>query len=530
MTEKFTITNENIEKAVETASVFLQKYKTEPKDALRLKLAIEDTLLSYREAFGEEALFDIKCVYHFGRLRIELSVGGASLNVFAADDEENFSQMLMCGIGLAPAWRYKDGHNIIIFTPKKKKRSQMVYIVAALLLAIIFGGLSRLLPQNVQEVITLQILSPIADSFLGLLNGVAGIMIFLSVVWSICGIGDMATLTNIGKKTISHMLFMLVLIPTIFAVAILPLFHFSSGAGAGTADLSGLFDIILGIIPTNLISPFVDGNFLQIIFIAAIVGVALLVLGGKAPLISSFVEQANLLMQVILEAICSLISLVVFITVYNMVLTGSFTVLKEAYKAPILIFSGCVLAMCVYLCLVCIKTKVKPAVFLRKVMPSFLIGLTTASSSAAMSSVMETCEKQYGMDKKIVNFGVPLGQIIFGMGSVVDFIAQSFCMAEICGVAVTPVWIVTAILTSVLLTIATPPIAGGGVALCAILFTQLGIPAEGLAIAVAIDVIADFLITATNVFSRQGELIVISSNLNMIDKDIMHKKKNAKLK
>lgn len=522
--DKFTIANENIETALETVSAFLRKYKVEQKEILRLTLALEDTLLNYRDMLGEKTVCNLKCVHRFGRLRVELNITGSSCNPFAVGEEEDFSRMLLAGIGMAPVWQYRNGQNIVVFTPGKKKPSQMVFIFSAILLALLGGGLSCLLPQSLQNTITGQILTPISDAFLGLLNGVAGIMIFLAVVWSICSIGDMATLTTIGKKLMSRMLLMLILLPTIFSLLILPLFHFSGTAGRGNVDLSGPFSMILGIIPSNLLTPFTEGNFLQIIFLAAILGIALLVLGSKTSLIVSFIEQANLLVQLILEVVCSLISFEIFISIYNMILSGSHTVLAEAYKAPILTLSGCLFAICVYLCVICMKNRVKPGILLRKIMPSFLIGLTTASSSAAMPTVMETCEKEFGIDKKIVRFGVPLGQIMFGIGSVIEFIVLGLCMAEIYGVAVSPVWIGMTIFTSVILKIATPPIPGGSVALCTILFSQLGLPMEGLAVAVAIDVIADFFITATDLFCLQGELIVLSGKIGMLDTEKLRKR------
>ncbi len=526
--DKFYLTNENIEVAVEQTQEFLRKYKVDSKDVLRTTLALEDTLLNYRDAFGETAVFSLKCVQRFRRLRVELTVNGTNLDPFTSGDDEDFSRLLLSGMGMAPVWRYKNGQNIVIFTPRKRKPSQMVYLLAAVVLALFGGGLSTLLPQTVQDAISGQLLTPIFDTFLGFLNAVAGIMIFLSVVWGISSIGDMSTLSTIGKKMISHMLLMMTLLPTVFALCILPLFRFVSGTGAGSVDLSGPFSMILGIIPSNLLTPFTEGNFLQIIFIAVIVGIALLVLGEKTSIVSSFIEQANTVIQLILEVVCSGISLVIFISLYNMVLTGSFLVLIKAYKAPLLILAGCLFAIIIYTVVVCIAKKVKPGVYLKKIMPAFLIGLTTASSSAAMSTTMETCEKQHGIDRKIVKFGAPLGQIVFGIGSIIEFIVLGFCMAEIYGVTVTPVWLGMTVFASVILKIATPPIPGGSVALCTVLFTQLGLPLDGLAVAVAIDVIADFFITATDIFCLQSELVMLSGSLNMLDTDKLRRAKGKK--
>lgn len=521
----FPITNEQIEHTIETASAFMEQYKIEANDILRVTLALEDTLLNYRDTFGENTACSIKYICRFGRVRIELSVNSGSYNPFASNDEEDFSRLLMSGIGMAPDWKYRNGQNIIVFTPKKKRRSQMADILAAICLALLCGTLAKLLPQNIQDFLSLQLLTPVADTYLGLLNAFAGIMIFFSVAWSICSIGDVTTLTNIGKKMLSRMFLMMTLLPTLFTLCALAFFDFAGGSQSKNIDFSAPFSMIIGIVPTNLLTPFTEGNFLQIIFLAAITGTALLVLGSKVTLIASFIEQANSLIQLILEVICSFLSFVIFLSLFHMILSDSFYALFEAYKAPLFILFGGVSAMCVYLCFVCITQKVKPSVVLRKIMPAFLIGLTTASSSAAMSTTLDTCENQLGIDKKIVNFGVPLGQIVFGIGSVMEFLALSLCMAEIYRVDVSPIWISMAILMSVILTVAAPPIPGGGAALCSILFHQLGISPEGLAIAVAIDVIADFFLTATDIFCQQSELILLADKLHMLDHETLRKPK-----
>jgi len=523
--DKFNLSNPEIGTVVEDVSIFLEKNKIEQNEILRTTLVLEDTLLNYRDAFDEKAVCSLKCVRRMGRIRIELTVNGESYNPFTSEDEDDFSRMLLSGIGMVPAWQYRNGQNIVVFLPKKKQRSQMIYILMAIVLALAGGMLSKLLPQNVQDIICGGILTPIFDTFLGLLNAVAGIMIFFSVVWGICGIGDMATLSRLGKRMIGRMLFVMTFLPTLFALCILPVFHFQSGSVKGDMDLSQPFSMILGIIPDNMITPFTEGNFLRIIFIAVMVGIALLVLGNKTSLIVSFIEQGNSLVQYILEVICSAISIVIFISLYNMVMNDSFSVLLKAYKAPVFILLGCLFAIMIYLCSVCISMKVKPGVFIKKVMPSFLIGLTTASSSAAMTTTMETCENQLGIHQKIVNFGIPLGQIVFGTNSVTEFIVIAFCMAEIYSVPVTPLWIGMAIFTSVILTVATPPIPGGSVALCTLLFTQLGLPLDGIAVAVAIDVIADFFITAAEIFCLQSELVITSGKLNMLDTERLRKAK-----
>ena len=53
------------------------------------------------------------------------------------------------------------------------------------------------------------------------------------------------------------------------------------------------------------------------------------------------------------------------------------------------------------------------------------------------------------------------------------------------------------------------------------LFAQLGIPAEALALALAVDVLADFYVTAFEQTCLLNTLVNVSSELGMIDEDIL---------
>ena len=72
-----------------------------------------------------------------------------------------------------------------------------------------------------------------------------------------------------------------------------------------------------------------------------------------------------------------------------------------------------------------------------------------------------------------------------------------------------------------MVSVSAPPIPGGGTAAYTILFKQLGIPDEALAVALTLDIITDFLITALDTFDLQMALINISSKMNLIDKNTL---------
>ena len=81
--------------------------------------------------------------------------------------------------------------------------------------------------------------------------------------------------------------------------------------------------------------------------------------------------------------------------------------------------------------------------------------------------------------------------------------------------------LVIAVIISTVIAIATPPIPGGGAVGYTVLFAQMGIPMEALAIALTIDIITDFIITAFEMLALPLSLVNIAASLGMIDEKIL---------
>ena len=152
-----------------------------------------------------------------------------------------------------------------------------------------------------------------------------------------------------------------------------------------------------------------------------------------------------------------------------------------------------------------------------------MICITTASSAAAFGSSVETCHKRFGIREKLVNFGVPFGQIIFKPTLVLFYFTSALCSAEYFGVAVSTEWLVIALFVSYLLSVATPPLPGGATASFTILFAQLNIPSEALGLVFAVNILLDFVQTAVDVFGGQCMLVLGAEKFGMIDKDVLRK-------
>ena len=75
---------------------------------------------------------------------------------------------------------------------------------------------------------------------------------------------------------------------------------------------------------------------------------------------------------------------------------------------------------------ICLRLKVSPIVLVRKLLPCAIIGLTTASSMVAFSTVLETCEKKLGIAPKFARVATPLGHLAFNAPYTCVFVVPCF--------------------------------------------------------------------------------------------------------
>ena len=517
----FSLDNTSIVAINDELESFLMAGKAEEKNRLRIQLTAEEILLKYQERFGEGTKVSVRCIRRLGRMRIELSFDTERFNPFEdGEDESLVLHSLLASMGAAPLWQYRNGRNVISFTPRKKKRSQMVYIIAAVILALGCGIACLALPDGVGTFISSQVISPLLGAFMGLLSAVSGPMIFCSVLIGICSIGDTATLGRIGKLMMARFLIITLLLNVIVSLIYLPFFDLSS-LGGSVLDFSALLDMMLGIIPGNLFTPFTEGNPLQIISVAVMLGISIVILGQKVSTVMSFFEQVDYIIQLLMEAVSTLVPFFVFGSIFNMIVNSDFAVLMSSSKFIPIMLLGDLVIIVIYIAMVSLRKGLNPMLLIRKIAPTFLIAITTDSSAAAFSTNVECCEKDLGIDKKIISFGIPLGQVVFMPGASILFLAAAFCMAEVYGVSISLPWLVSAITITFVLAVAAPPIPGGALICYTMLMTQLGLPDEAIAIAIAFNVILEFVATAFNLSCLQLELVELSGELDMLDREVL---------
>ena len=503
----------------------LTEAEVERKDIIRLRLSLEEILEGWLAALPD-APATLQARRRMGKQMIEIRVEGREMCSDDDMEELSLSSRLLAQAGLTLTRSYRNGENCLtVYPPRKQKLGQMQKLLIAIVSAICLGLLQRLLPGGAREGIR-AVTDPLFNMILNLLRTISSPMIFLAICGGIFNIGDMTVMGKIGKKVIGRIVLLTFLVSAATALCIVWFFPLElSSGGAGMSGFSAIYQIVLDIVPSDLVSPFLNGNTLQVIFLGAAVGVALLVLGDRAAVVRTFIEQVNGVVQFLMEAIGRLIPVFVFLSLFALMGSDLGAGITGILKAIVIAFVGCAVMMLLFIGILSVRQKVSFRLLVKKLLPTFLIGFTTASSSAAFATNLETCEKQLGVPPVLVNFAVPLGQVLYMPGFIVSFSGICLCMAENYGIAITPAWVVTMVIVVGLLSMAMPPVPGGALTAFAVMFVQLGIPNDAVALAAAINAVVDFIATASNLTCLQVEVVTVSGKLGMLNRECLKKER-----
>lgn len=505
----------------------LQQADVDRKDIIRLRLAVEEILGLWQADAAQEMVGVFRCGTRLGRMYIEISAPGRRIDPEQAAGDiagQMLCANLLAQAGLAPTFSYHDGVNrLAIYPARPQKISPLLQLLLAILAAGTVGALLLALPAHVGEVAG-GVVDPLFTALMGILQTLAGPMIFFSVCWGIVNIGDVRVLGRIGKVVVVRFLGAIFLLTAVTALCLVPLFQPENGAASvGENAVAQLYSMLLEIIPSNIITPFQEGNSLQIIFMAICVGLVLLMLGEKSAALRTWLDQVNTAVQFMMEMVSRYISLFIFVSLLSLLLSDALRNLGGMVKGLLLGMAACMVWPLLYALWASLRLRVSFPLLLRKLLPTYLIALSTASSSAALSTDLETCERRLGISGRIVHFAVPLGQVIFKTGAAVGFFVLALGLAEFYGVAMPFSWLATGVLTAGLLAIAAPPVPGGSLTCYTVLLTQLGIPAESIGLAVAGNVILDFFMTSCGISCLQSELMLSACKLGMLDQEILWK-------
>jgi Na+/H+-dicarboxylate symporter len=352
--------------------------------------------------------------------------------------------------------------------------------------------------------------------FLAAIQMIVVPLVFASIIRGLAAGENIAQLKRLGLATV---LFFVVTTAVAAAIGLFVAELFEPGRAVGQQMLAAARDVavadnvplappvwsdmpqrLVGLLPGNPLSSMVQGEMLQVVIFAAVVGVALIAMQPETarPLLDLLGSVQEVCMTVVRWAMV-LAPFAVFGLMARLTSQLGFNALlgMGLYVATVLF--GLFLLFLVYLFLIGVFGKESPLRFLSSVRELLLLAFSTSSSAAVMPLSIRTAEESLGVRPSVAQFVVPLGATINMNGTALYQGAATVFLAQVYGIDIGIGGMLLVVAMAVGASIGSPATPGVGIVILSMVLSTIGVPPAGVALIMGVDRILDMSRTAINV-------------------------------
>ncbi|MBX9574066.1 MAG: dicarboxylate/amino acid:cation symporter [Caulobacteraceae bacterium] len=397
------------------------------------------------------------------------------------------------------------------------------------LLAILAGGMvGHFFPATGES------LKPLGDGFIKLVKMIIAPVIFLTIVIGIAGMRDLKRIGRTAGKAFAYFLVfstLALIVGLVIANLVQPgrglnidPATLDAGAVAGyaaSAQESTITGFLLNIIPTTLLSAFVEGNILQTLFVSILFGVALAMIGDAGAPVQRALESLS---QVVFRLVAILMkaapvgafgAFAFTIGAYGIASIANLAALIATFYLTSLIFVLGVLGLVAWANGFSIFRLIA---YLKE---ELLLVLGTSSSEAALPSLMQKMERA-GASKSVVGLVVPTGYSFNLDGTNIYMTMAALFIAQAMNIELTLWQQITLLLVAMLSSKGAAGITGAGfITLAATLAVVPDVPVAGMALILGIDRFMSECRALTNFTGNAVATLVVARWENALDETRM---------
>ena len=412
-------------------------------------------------------------------------------------------------------------------------------IIIGLLLGLLYGIFAA--SQGLTS-FTSEWISPFGKIFLNLLKLIAVPLVLSSLITGVASLSDTKKLSRIGSKTITIYIVTTAVAVTIGLISVnilqpgdtvpedmktkLQETYKSAASGrmeaaAEVKDRSVLQPLV-DMVPSNVFSSASNNrNMLQVVFVAIIVGIALIQIPkNKGRPVLEFFEGINELVIKLVDNIMLVAPIGVFALIADTItsvagdnLNNILELLSALGYYMLAVIIGLILQMAItYTAVLKLFSKMDLKTFYQGMAPAQLLAFSTSSSGATLPVTMERCEEELGVSEEVSSFVLPLGATINMDGTALYQAVAAVFIAQTIGMDLTLGAQLTIVFTAVLASIGTAAVPGAGIIMLIIILEAVSVPSAGIALILGVDRILDMMRTVTNVTGDASVAVAVHSS------------------
>ncbi|MCB1570178.1 MAG: dicarboxylate/amino acid:cation symporter, partial [Xanthomonadales bacterium] len=288
-------------------------------------------------------------------------------------------------------------------------------------------------------------------------------------------------------------------------------------AASGALQGSGI-DLVLNIVPTNVIRAAADNDILAVMFFALMFGIGIVL--TKSPLAMKTKE----VIEGVFEISMSLIHLVIRFApyavaclVFNLAAVFGWDLLaKLAGYVGVALLAMAIHFFVVYSISVRWLGGMSPIKFFRGSQEAIVMAFSTASSNATLPTALMVAEEELKLPKRISRFVLTIGATANQNGTALFEGVTVLFLAQFFNVDLSLTQQVVVMLVCILGGIGTAGVPAGSLPVIAMICGMVGVPPEGIGLILGVDRFLDMCRTTLNVTGDLAAAVVVSNGVEDI--------------
>ncbi len=354
-------------------------------------------------------------------------------------------------------------------------------------------------------------------------------LVFVSLVCGASNLSDGSSLGRIGIKTVGLYLFTTAIAITL-ALTVANIVDPGMGMALTTdavfvaKESPPLKEVIVAIVPTNPVKAMAEGNMLQVIVFAILVGVAIAKSGSSGQRVRETLNDWNDIIMRLIMMLMTIAPLGVFCLMLVLFSNMGFSAITDLIRYFLTVAGVLVLHfLLTYSMMVRFVANLNPIVFYSNFYPVMAYAFSTSSSNATLPVTLETVEHRLGVKNEVASFTVPLGATINMDGTAIMQGVATVFIAQAYNIDISMTGYLMVVLTATLASIGTAGVPGVGLITLALVLQQVGLPVEGIALIIGVDRLLDMMRTAVNVCGDAAVATIVARSEGKFDESVFYK-------
>ena len=348
--------------------------------------------------------------------------------------------------------------------------------------------------------------------FLSLIKCIVAPLIVTMLVVGIAGTDDLKQLGRMGLRTFGYFLAVtsIALVVGLLAVNLvqpgvgvqLPLENSQAARdiAANAAKLTPQQHLI-NVVPTSVIKAAADNEVLPLVVFSLMFAISVLLIRERGRPIVVLCESIAEAMFVFTGFVMKLAPLGVAAAIAETVGRNGPGVLTNLAILVATLYGALVVFLLLVLLPIALWARLPIRPFLRLVREPALLAFTTTSSESALPKALENMER-YGVPRRIVSFVLPLGYSFNLDGSTLYLSLAAVFVAQAAGIELSVGQQLLMLVTLMLSSKGIAAVPRASLVVLAGTLASFGLPIEGIALILGVDVLMDMARTATNVIGN----------------------------